>query len=193
MTRSITSLLAGAAALSLSACVSVLPSPDTPDALYMITAADPVPLQANIIIREPETARIYAGQAIVSEDSSGAVRLLPRAEWAGPATRQMQLALVESFANQPSGAAFLPESGVFAPYELSIRLSRFGLTPDSAECAASVTVVEAGTRSAFAHETVTEQVALDSRSSARRAQAMKQAAEACVGAISDLVSKALSD
>lgn len=172
-------------ALALGACVSVLPEPTTPDALYRISAVSSGPsLNADISIREPEAPRIFAGSALVSEDAAGALRLIPGVEWAGPATRQFQLALVDSFSKEGAGAAVLPETGVAARYELASRLTSFGLQNGEAVCGVSVTIIDSRTRELVSSETIAVSNFAQSDGAADRAMAMKSVAEQCVSKVS---------
>ncbi len=174
-------------------CLSVLPEPEGADALLRIDAQSPKPISQHITIREPEARRIAAGPALVSEDETGAVRLLPGREWVGPATRQMQLALVGTFQVSEDGMAVLPETGISTGLDISTRLDEFQLKAGRAVCRATVTIVRNLDRGVYAVETVEERVDNAEGSNADRAQDMKQVAEQCVSAIASFVSGALRD
>jgi ABC-type uncharacterized transport system auxiliary subunit len=172
-------------ALGLGACVSVLPEPVTPDALYRISAATNGPsLNADIAIREPEAPRVMAGSALVSEDASGALRLIPGVEWAGPATRQFQLALVDSFSGDGAGAAVLPETGVAAQFELASRFAAFGLQDGKAVCQVTVDIINTRSRKLVASDNVFVSASAPSGRSSDRALSMKSVAEQCVSKVS---------
>ena len=67
--------------LLLAGCVSVLPEPEAPDALYRIEGSRMVAnLSQNVVVREPDAPRLSSGQSMVSEDSAGIV----------PATRSLR-------------------------------------------------------------------------------------------------------
>ncbi len=183
---------AGLSVLAVSGCVSVLPVPDAPDALYRIDAAIVRPsLTANLIIREPDAPQIIAGQALVSEDTSGAVRFVPAVEWAGRSTRLLQLALVDSFAVDGDGAAVLPESGVSAKYELPVRVQRFGFYQGDAVCAVSVGLLDASTGALIEQMEVLVQRPVMDTAPVQRAADMKATAEQCVEEISVFAARAL--
>ena len=180
----ITALAGLMGALTLSACVSVLPEPATPDALYRIQAqADGPVLSAGLTIREPEAPRVFSGAAMVSEDASGALRLVPGVEWAGPATRQFQLALVDSFA-QAGESAVLPESGVATRYELSSRFKTFGFMDGDAVCDISLTLIETASRARVKSGNVRLSEPVLERNASVRAQTLKTVAEQCVAGVS---------
>lgn len=173
--------------LAVSGCVSVLPEPATPDALYRIDAhANGPELTASVTIREPEAARVFAGTAMVSEDGAGALRLVPGVEWAGPATRQFQLALVDSFG--ASGArAVLPESGIATRYELSSRLATFGFVRDEAVCVVSVDLIDLTKRTSVKSGTVKSSALVTEGGASSRALTMKSVAQQCVAKVSEFI------
>lgn len=187
------SLAYGVSLLGLVGCVSVLPEPEAPDALYRIDAPSMrQTLTRNIVIREPDAPQISAGQAMVSEDSSGAFRLIPSVEWTGRSTRLLQLALVDSFTVDGDGAALLPETGVAASYALSSRLQAFELQGHEAVCDVSLVLHETGaSRSYFKQSEVSVHRPVEGSSTADRAIAMKAAAEQCVAEISEFVAQTL--
>ncbi|MEL7108839.1 MAG: ABC-type transport auxiliary lipoprotein family protein [Pseudomonadota bacterium] len=168
------------AALSLSACVSVLPEPEAPDALYSVDAnAAHAGLTHNIIVREPEAARLIAGQGMVSERVDGGLRLIAGAEWAGPATRQIQFAMIESFATGEAANAVAPELGIFTDYELASRLSHLQMQGERAVCEMTVSVIASSDRSLLARTVISADATATSQSATARAQALKSAASEC--------------
>ena len=178
----------------LGACVSVLPEPETPDALYRIEASTNGPtLSENLLIREPEASRIFAGSALVSEDSQGAVRLVRGAEWADPATRMLQLALADSFTHSPTGAAVLPETGVRARYALSSRLTMLGFVRGEAVCRVSVSLIETRSRALITQTRIVTSQNPSSVETGDRAVALKGAAQDCVAEMAKFAADQLTD
>jgi cholesterol transport system auxiliary component len=117
------------AAASLASCVSLLPEQKVPEGLYRFGPTETVhPIDASIIIREPEASRLFGGRAIASEDSSGALRLVPGVEWTDSATRMMQIALLESLGGEGGGVAIGSDTGADADFELAWRMSDFTLS-----------------------------------------------------------------
>lgn len=172
------SLLAASAALG--GCLSVLPEPSAPDALYRIEASkDQTGLSQDLIIREPEAPRLIAGQGMVSQASDGALRLVPGVEWSGGATRQMQLAMLDSFEIGAGGNAVLPELGIVAPYELASYLKELNLQGERAVCTITVTVVTTGNRGLVDRKEIRSTVNATSSSARDRAQALREAGSNC--------------
>lgn len=188
MPRSNIRKLASVALLfAVSGCVSVLPEPNVADALYRIDAqADGPELASSVTIREPEAPRIFAGTAMVSEDATGALRLVRGVEWAGPATRQFQLALIDSF-SQAGASAVLPEAGIATNYEVSSRLATFGFVRDQAVCTVSVDLVDMSKRTSVKSGTITATAPLDEGVASSRAQVMKSVAQQCVAKVSEFI------
>ena len=169
-----------AAATALSGCVSVLPEPDAPDALYRIEVArDLTGLNQDLIIREPEAPRLIAGQGIVSEASDGALRLIPGVEWSGSATRQLQLAMIDSFVIGDEGHAVLPELGVVAPFEMASQIKALNLEGNRAVCAMTASVVSTQGRELVARTEISANADAASRSGRDRALALRTAASNC--------------
>lgn len=184
------SLTASITALALAGCVSVLPEPERPDALYRIAAMNkPVEISSTIMVREPEAPQIMSGRAMVREDMSGAIRLIPDVEWAGRSTRLMQLALVDSLAGE-AGGAVLPEAGAQARYELSTRISTLGFVRIDGVCEATITLINARTRNVVKRGQVATRLADQGTDPA---STLKRVSENCVAEIAAFVDNALSD
>lgn len=165
---------------ALTACVSVLPEPDVPDALFKVEANTTHPgLSQNLLVREPEAARLIAGQGMVSERSDGGLRLIAGAEWAGPATRQIQFAMIDSFSADADGHAVAPEIGAMAPYELASRIGDLKLNGERATCRLLVSIIRTDDRSLLARTEIEANSTARSRSSADRALALRAAASDC--------------
>jgi len=179
---------------ALTACVSVLPEPDVPDALYKIEASVEHPgLTENILVREPEAARLIAGQGLVSERGDGGLRLVAGAEWAGPATRQIQFAMIDSFSADSDGHALAPEIGAMADYELASRIADLKLQGERATCRMLVSVIRSDDRSLLARTEIEASSTARGRSSADRAIALRAAASDCAAQASLFAIEALAD
>jgi len=182
------------AACVLSACVSVLPEPKAPDALYSVDASvTHSGLLHNITIREPEAPRLIAGQGMVSERADGGLRLISGAEWSGPVTRQIQFAMIESFAAGEVGDAVAPELGVFTDYELASRLSRLQMRDERAVCEMTVSVIASADRSLLARTLISADAMASNGSSVSRAQALKSVAAECAAQASLFAIETLHD
>ncbi|MEM9054692.1 MAG: ABC-type transport auxiliary lipoprotein family protein [Pseudomonadota bacterium] len=173
-------IVCGAAAIALAGCVSVLPEPEAPDALYRIEGQKTIQgLTENVIIREPEAPRLSAGQAMVSE-MSGRLRLIPRVEWAGAATRQMQNAIIDSFSLQNDGNALLPESGVSTAYEVFSHMKVFHVVDGEAVCDMTVATTFLISRNGASQvEHVSAKVPVRGDRADDLAFALKEAGEQC--------------
>jgi len=170
------------AAAMLSACVSVLPEPATPDALYQVDAPQKLAgLSQHLIVREPEAPRLIAGQGMVSQGTDGGLRLIPGVEWSGSATRQIQLAMIDSFKAGETGHALLPEMGVVTFFELATQLKTLGLKGETANCVMSVNVISTRDRSLKASTEVSAEIAALSGSGSDWAAALRAAASDCAG------------
>ena len=173
-------LLVGLCAALLSGCVSVLPQPEAPDALYKITSkARFADLPHTLVVREPEAARIIAGQALVSESATGEYRLIPGVEWSGPSTRQIQYAIIDSFAPEAPGHAVAPELGVLAEYELATRVSALRLRGETALCSMVVSVITNRNRELIARAQVSAEGVASDESAKARAMALSEVASDC--------------
>ncbi|MEM9938223.1 MAG: ABC-type transport auxiliary lipoprotein family protein [Pseudomonadota bacterium] len=170
--------------LIMTGCISVLPEPVTPEALYRPQAVSVSPaLTQSIVVRETESPQIFAGQAMISEDGAGALRLVPQVQWAGRSTRLIQLALTDSFANTVDSAALLPEIGVQAPYELTTRIRTLVLRGDEAVCEISASIISSMDRSVVDQTIVSASSLANTSNNSDRAVALRTATEGCVAEI----------
>lgn len=185
------SVLAGAAALA--GCVSVLPEPDAPGALYRF---GPMPathqLSAVISIREPDAPRLFGGRAIASQAPDGSLRLVPGVEWADRATRMFQLSLLDTLDSSAGGAAISASEARAGDYVLSWRISDFSLTGDTARCQLELTLIPEMPDGVVAQTGVTNTATASGRSASARAQAMAEAGRGCVREAADFVAAATS-
>lgn len=179
--------------LTLSACISVLPEPTAPDALYRIDAVQNYTgLTKNVTVREPEAPRLIAGQGMVSEAGEGALRLIPGVEWSGSATRQLQLAMIDSFEVGDGGHALLPELGVIAPVELASQLKVFNLRGETAVCEMTVSVVKTGKRDLLARTEISARASAESGSGRARAIALRAVGADCAAQAANFAIETLS-
>lgn len=182
----------GLASCVLTSCVSVLPEPEAPEALYSIEAnVAHAGLAHNITIREPEAARLVAGQNMVSESADGGLRLVAGVEWAGPATRQIQFAMIDSFKTGESGSAVAPETGILTQFELASRLSALKLNGTRATCEMKVTVITSVDRSLMAQTIIRAERTASSSSAVNRARALREAASDCASQASQFAIETL--
>jgi cholesterol transport system auxiliary component len=178
-------VIAGIGASALTACVSVLPEPEAPQALYSIEAQIERPGLTHVLtVREPEAARLVSGQGLVSEAPDGGLRLVPGVEWAGPATRQMQFAIIDSFKPGAMGNAVAPELGIAADYELASRIVGLKLRGQTAHCSIVVSLIDSRDRTLVARREIQAQSDAVSSSARDRALALSAAASECADQVS---------
>lgn len=183
-------LVVGLAALSLSACLSVLPKPEPPDGLYRFgPMVAQYTLQASLVVREPEASRLFAGRAIAAEDSSGALRLVRGVEWSDRATRQMQAAMLDLLHGEGEGAAILPGTGAPADYELSWQVTDFTLSGTTGRCRIRATLLDGRSREVLAQYLTSTSAEADGSSNADRARALAAAGQACVRDVAAFVAE----
>ena len=119
--------------------------------------------------------------------------MVPRVEWAGPATRQIQYAIIDSFKPGPAGNAVAPELGILADYELASRVSGLQLQGSTAICAMVVSLIDAGDRSLIARTEIAAQVEAVSSTARDRALALSAAASDCARQASQFAIEALAE
>lgn len=171
-------MLAVVAVMSLSACVSLLPEPKIPQALYQfgpIDTSDQVAIYNSILIRQPEAPRLLAGVDIAARDNSGAIRLVEGAEWADRAPRLFQMTMLDYLSSEGEGAALLPETGARADFELAWRISEFSLLGNRATARVELTLLNGRDRKPLAQRTVESEVTSRSDEPALRAEALAAA------------------
>ena len=183
-------LATGLAACSLAACVSVLPEPKVPEGLYRFAPMETVyDLEDSVIVREPDASRLVAGRAIASEDSSGALRLVPNVEWTDSSTRLMQMAMLDALQGQGAGKAIAPETGAAAPYELSWQVTDFTLSGTTGRCRVRATLLDGASRDVLDQTVVSASADARGGSNADRAKALGEAGRACVNDVAAFVSQ----
>lgn len=186
--------LIAASACFATACVSVLPEPTAPDALYSVDASSTFAgLSQELIVREPEAPRLISGQNMISEGSDGGLRVVRGVEWSGPATRQLQLAIMNGFKLGEAGNAVLPEHGILAQFELASDLSALKLEGETGVCEMAVSVISTRDRSLIARRKITAREQADSRSAGDRALALKDAASSCAAQATEFAITTLND
>lgn len=171
-------IIALASITFLTGCVSVLPEPETPDALYRLGPVDPsdsIVFTRSVVVREPEAPRILSGVDMVARDDQGALRLVKGVEWADRVPRLFQMTLLDHLGGRDGGFAVLPETGARAEYELSWRLSEFSLEGNLAIARAELTLLDGKSREALRQLTVSGESRADSSNASDRANALAQA------------------
>jgi cholesterol transport system auxiliary component len=188
------SVIIGAAFGLMAACVSVLPEPTAPDALYSIDAETAYAgLAQDLIVREPEAPRLISGQNIISEGGDGGLRVVPRVEWSGPATRQLQLAMLNSFKLGEPGNAVLPELGILTRFELATELTDLKLQGRTAICEMAVSLIATRDRTLLERTQITARAQATSGDPSDRALALKAAATDCAAQAAQFAISGIED
>lgn len=175
-------------------CLSVLPEPDAPGALYRIAPVEAgASLSRHVIIREPEAPRLFAGRDMVVEGADGGLRLVGGAEWAGRYTRLVQLALIDALSGG-EGMALDASSGAPGDYELSWRVAEILVSDARARCVLDLNLLDGRTRAPVAAGKVSGGGAVTGSGPGDRARALSMASRACVAAAAAFVAeKAAAD
>jgi len=184
-----------AALMTLSACVSLVPEPDVPGALYRLgpaPVAQGVVLNRSVLVREPEASRILAGSEIAVRDEQGAIRLMKGAEWADRAPRMFQMTLLDHLGTDGSGFALLPGAGARADLELSWRLSEFALQGRTALARAELILLDGQTRKPLKKLTVTSSKQASNTTPGARAEALSAAGRDIIRQAGDFIASAES-
>jgi ABC-type uncharacterized transport system auxiliary subunit len=188
-------MAAMASAIALSGCISVLPSPDAPKALYRLNAIAPgqvAPLRLDVAISEPDAGRAISGVDLAVLDGQGGLRFMGDFKWSDPATRLIQTATISALAGSGGeGTAVSMNEGARTDLELRWRIddlaihSGSGLTnagEAQAICTLSMTVLDARTRRPIAQRTETRMVPVGGGDLARVQGLQRVAADAALAA-----------
>ncbi|MAC87700.1 MULTISPECIES: ABC-type transport auxiliary lipoprotein family protein [Maricaulis] len=127
--RYLRAALVGLSALSVSACVSLLPESE-PVSVYRLSSPEPVELQGEswtvIEIDVPNAPRGLSGDQIAIMQDGSSLAYIQGARWISPTPRLLQSLLVESF-NAHGGrlAPIRSDDGIRADYELRLDMQEF--------------------------------------------------------------------
>ena len=137
-------------ALSLSACVSLLPE-STPSSVYRLSSPEARTWTGEswtvIEVVAPQAPRGLAGDEIAIQMADGRIAYLAAARWISPTPRIMQNLIVDTFNGSDSRLApVLPEDGVRAAYELRLDLREFEAVYDRGDNNAPLVRVRLSTR-----------------------------------------------
>ena len=171
----------------LQGCLSVLPEPETPSGLYRLGEIEPsATLTRSLVVRQPEGGRVYGGKALAAEGADGALRLVRGVEWAEPASRMLQIGLLDAF-SPDGGLAVAKGMGAPADLELAWRMADFSVSGTTARCELELTLLDGRDRIALMQKRVEANAAAQSNKAADRAHALVQAARDCVYQTADII------
>jgi len=134
---SIKMALVALCALSVSACVSLLPE-TTPSAIYRLSSPEARAWTGEsrtvVEVVSPLAPRGLAGDEIALQMADGHIAYMAGARWIAPAPRVMQSLIVDTFnATDTRLAPALPEDGVRTQYELRLSLDEFEAVYDEGD------------------------------------------------------------
>jgi len=158
---------------ALGACVSFLPEPEAPNALYRLGPVEEVSglkLDQSVLIRQPEAPRVLSGVEIAARDEAGAVRVVRGVEWADRAPRLFQLTMLDMLNGDGQGLAILPESGAKAEHQLAWRLAEFSLEGRTATAKVEFILIDGTTREPLAQDTANIDIVATGGSAGERAE-----------------------
>ena len=174
-------MLTAFASLAIAGCVSVLPEPEVPNGLYRLGSIEPsAGVKYNLVVREPEGGRVFSGKAMAAIGDDGVLRLIRGVEWAQPASRMLQLGLLDAIGTDGGGLALDKSTGAPGDLELAWRMSTFALDGTSARCELELTLLEGRTRRPLTQMRIETSAPASSDRAADRAAALTEAARRCV-------------
>ncbi|WP_297732262.1 ABC-type transport auxiliary lipoprotein family protein [uncultured Maricaulis sp.] len=148
--RYIRAALIGLSALSVSACVSLLPEAE-PVSVYRLSSPEPAELAGEnwtiIEIDTPNAPRGLSGDQIAIMRDGSSLAYIHGARWISPAPRLLQSLVVDTFNARQSGLApTRADDGVRADYELRLDMQEFEAVYDRGEDAAPIIRVRLAAR-----------------------------------------------
>ena len=174
-------LFTAASLATLASCVSVLPEQPRPQAVYTIpTPQTLASLESNVVIREPDSPRLFGARMITSRASDGGLQVVQNVAWAERATRMFQVALIDAFASDGPGLAVDNVTGVSGQYELYWRVSDFSLQGSVGNCTLQLTLLDGRSREPIAQESVSATSTAGGENELARARALADAGRQCV-------------
>jgi len=182
----------GLSALLLAGCVSVLPEPVVPDALFRFQADKaalnntPISLPVGVTIYEPEGSALLLGRSVVFENANGELKVIGNAQWSDPASRLFQSLLINRLSDRNNGAEgqFVTDrSGARTPVELKWRVRDFVIHEGEARCSVRVTLLGARNRVIVSQFDLSETVVFKGKNNIAGVQALNQ----CAGQVVDQV------
>lgn len=190
--------LVAAFALSLSACVSILPEPVIPEALIALPgdrAQTPQsPLTADVNVFAPDATRAYSGVDIAVRSGHELVYLAD-VRWADAAPRLLQGAVVDALSNAGGeGRANPAQVGARADYDLRWRIIDLSAGRETAPVSVTVeaNVVESRTRRVVAQQRFEASGSPASRTPRDRAAALAAAAQSVADQVANFVAGAVT-
>lgn len=145
----------GLGTLLVSGCVSVLPEPVVPEALYRLqdtmhyTQGQPISLPVNITVFEPDGSSLLLSRDIVFEGDNGRLSVVRDAQWSDPASHLLQALLLDRLsvrAENSPGLALSERTTAVNPVEMRWQVRDFMVREDEAVASFRVTLLSGRTR-----------------------------------------------
>lgn len=138
-------LFVGAAALTLSGCMSLLPDPAPADTIYRLSAANegvPQSPDAKVIrIDRPKAASIFQGQDVVVSPDGRRLASASQAKWAESIPDMIQNSFVDILAERSGLVGVVPSSGARTDTRVHLTIKSFEARFDQGEGNAPIAVV----------------------------------------------------
>ena len=186
---------ASLAALAAGGCVSVLPQPDIPTALYDLpapTAQGALAFEGSVLITEPDASGLFGGKSVVVDGAEGGLAVLRSVQWSDRATRLLQTALLDQLVRDGGpGIAMADSVGARADHDLRWRLSDYSVRNGVARARATVTLLDARTRQPLAQKDIATSAPVTGDRPADDIRALRAAGQALVSDVALFVADAL--
>lgn len=138
-------LFVGAAALTLSGCMSLLPDPAPADTIYRLSAANegvPQSPDAKVIrIDRPKAASILQGQDVIISPDGRRLASAAQAKWAESIPDMIQNSFVDILAERSGLVGVVPSSGARTDTRVHLTIKSFEARFDQGEMSAPIAVV----------------------------------------------------
>lgn len=190
--------------LLLAGCVSLLPEPPPPPALFVLEAGEVqrvqgAPLDVVIGVAAPQGERSLLGADLIWR-TGDQLAYVSQTAWSGRAQESLQSLVVETIGRQGRVRAAVRAGDARSDYDVRWDVLDFEVAENggamTARFSADVRIVEALTRRVLASEIITAEAPVSSRSATEAAQSLARAAQeggARIGVFAvDAVSQAMA-
>jgi ABC-type uncharacterized transport system auxiliary subunit len=171
-------------AMALSGCISLLPEPPPPPALFVLEAGEVQRLPGDTIAEVVSVAPPQGQRAILGADliwrTGDSMAYVSQSQWTGRAQERLQTLLVQTLARQGRVRAAVESGDAQSNYEVRWDVTSFEVVENgrqmSAQFAADVRVLRMTSREVLATTRVAAEAPVSSRSATEASQALARAA-----------------
>ncbi|MEJ0059472.1 MAG: ABC-type transport auxiliary lipoprotein family protein [Terricaulis sp.] len=176
-------ILALMSTVALAGCVTLLPEPPPPPALFVLEAGnvqrvEGAPVDAVISVAQPGGERAILGADLIWR-TGDSLAYVNQVQWSGRADARLQALLVETISRQGRARAAVRSGSAQSDYEVRWDVLDFEVVESgggfSAHFSADVKIVDTGRR-VLASEIITAEAPVSSRSSSAAADGLARAA-----------------